>query len=103
MRFPQNTNKRRAKMLNQRDVRPELEKLGFNNVGYIYRNASTPQLYEEIVRRQEGNIAHLGPVVVRTGHHVGRSPNDKFIIEEPSSLDKIWWGSVNKGMKEERF
>ncbi len=90
-------------MLNQRDVRPELEKLGFNNVGYIYRNASTPQLYEEIVRRQEGNIAHLGPVVVRTGHHVGRSPNDKFIIEEPSSLDKIWWGSVNKGMKEERF
>lgn len=90
-------------MLNQRDIRPELEKLGCNNVGHIYRNASTPQLYEEIVRRQEGNIAHLGSVVVRTGHHVGRSPKDKFIIEEPSSLDKIWWGSENKAMKEENF
>ncbi|MCD6185015.1 MAG: hypothetical protein J7K84_04390 [Deltaproteobacteria bacterium] len=51
-------------MLNQRDIRPELEKLGCNNVEHIYRNASTPQLYEEIVRNVEGNIAHLGSVPI---------------------------------------
>ncbi|MDY7035968.1 MAG: phosphoenolpyruvate carboxykinase (ATP) [Thermodesulfobacteriota bacterium] len=90
-------------MSGQRDLRPELEKLGFNNLGQIYWNASTPLLYEEVVRRQEGNIAHLGPIVVRTGHHVGRSPHDKFIVKEPSSVDKIWWGSENKGMEEEKF
>jgi len=90
-------------MFNQKDVRPELDKLGFKNVGNIYWNASTPHLYEEIVRRREGHIAHLGPLVVRTGHHTGRSPNDKFIVEEPSSKDNIWWGHVNKSMKENRF
>ncbi|MBW1910033.1 MAG: phosphoenolpyruvate carboxykinase (ATP) [Deltaproteobacteria bacterium] len=90
-------------MFNQKDVRQEIEELGFKNTGNIYWNAGTTHLYEEIVRRQEGNIAHLGPVVVRTGHHVGRSPNDKFIVKEPSSLEKVWWGSENKGMEEEKF
>ncbi len=90
-------------MLNQRDVRPELEQQGFRNVGNIYWNPSTSHLYEEIVRRQEGNIAHLGPVVVRTGHHKGRSPDDRFIVKEPSSEGKVWWGNVNKGIEEDRF
>ncbi len=90
-------------MLNEKDVRPELEKLGFTNAANIYWNASTSHLYEEIVRRQEGNIAHLGPVVVRTGHHMGRSPQDRFIVKEPSSVEKVWWDTVNKGIEEEKF
>jgi ATP-dependent phosphoenolpyruvate carboxykinase len=59
-------------MFNLKDVRPEVEEMGFENLGALYWNASTPQLYEEIVRRREGTISHLGPVVVRTGHHMGR-------------------------------
>ncbi len=90
-------------MFNRKDVRPELTALGFHNVAEIYWNASTPHLYEEVVRRREGNIAHLGPLVVRTGHHVGRSPGDKFIVREQSSEDKIWWGQENKPMEEEKF
>jgi len=90
-------------MLHQKDIRSELEGLGFKNVGNIYWNYSTPHLYEEIIRRAEGNIAHLGPVVVRTGHHMGRSPEDRFIVKEPSSVDKIWWGSANKGIEQEKF
>ena len=90
-------------MFNREDVRPELEALGFKNVGNIYWNASTPHLYEQIVRRREGHIAHLGPVVVRTGHHMGRSPDDRFIVKEPSSVDKIWWGAANKPIEEDRF
>jgi len=90
-------------MVDQKDVRPEIEELGFKNVANIYWNAHTPHLYEEIVRRREGNVAHLGPVVVRTGHHMGRSPRDKFIVKEPSSVDKVWWGSDNKGIEEAKF
>jgi phosphoenolpyruvate carboxykinase (ATP) len=90
-------------MLNYKDVKSELEALGFKNLSNVYWNASTPHLYEQIVRRREGNIAHLGPVVVRTGHHMGRSPNDRFIVKEPSSADKIWWGPVNKGIEEPSF
>ena len=90
-------------MFNLKDIRPELEALGFKNLGNLYWNASTPLLYEEIVRRREGNISHLGPIVVRTGHHVGRSPDDRFIVREPSSEDKVSWSSSNKGIEEEKF
>jgi phosphoenolpyruvate carboxykinase (ATP) len=80
-----------------------LEQHGIRNVGTVYWNPSTPVLYEEVVRRREGFIAHLGPLVVRTGHHTGRSPNDKFIVREPSSEDKVWWGKVNRPFEPNRF
>ncbi|MCJ7752639.1 MAG: phosphoenolpyruvate carboxykinase (ATP), partial [Armatimonadetes bacterium] len=54
-------------------------------MGRVYWTLNTPALYERIVRRREGLVAHLGPVVVRTGDHTGRSPNDKLIVREPSS------------------
>lgn len=80
-----------------------LDRHGFLNVGNIFWNLSTGALYEEIVRRREGHIAHLGPIVVRTGHHTGRAPNDKFIVRERSSKDKIWWGEANKPFDIVRF
>ena len=61
------------------------------NADNVYRNLPTPALYEEIIRRREGLVSHLGPIVVRTGHHTGRSPADKFIVKEPSSHKRIWW------------
>jgi len=54
-------------------------------------NLSTAVLYEEIVRRREGMIAAEGPIVCRTGQHTGRSPNDKFVVREPSSEAEIAW------------
>ncbi len=73
-----------------------LERHGITNVGSVGWNLSTPALYEEAVRRREGLISHLGPLVVRTGQYTGRSPNDRFIVREPSSDDKVWWGDVNR-------
>jgi phosphoenolpyruvate carboxykinase (ATP) len=80
-----------------------LEQLGLTNLGNIYWNATTPQLYEEIVKRHEGVIAHLGPVVVRTGHHTGRSPNDRFIVKDSVSESKVWWGDVNRPFVAKKF
>jgi phosphoenolpyruvate carboxykinase (ATP) len=62
-----------------------LEGHGITNVPRVYWNLSVPALYEEAVRRREGTIAADGPLVCRTGQHTGRSPNDKFIVREPSS------------------
>ena len=80
-----------------------LEHHGIQNVNDVYWNLSTPRLYEEAIRRREGRVAHLGPLVVRTGQHTGRSPNDKFIVKEPSSADKVWWGKVNRPVTPEQF
>ncbi|MFH1812102.1 MAG: phosphoenolpyruvate carboxykinase (ATP), partial [Pseudomonadota bacterium] len=76
---------------------------GLHNVGEVYWNQSTPRLYEHAVARSEGSIAHLGPLVVRTGEYTGRSPNDKFIVREPSSENLVWWSDANHPMTEEQF
>ena len=80
-----------------------LERHGIKNVSNVYWNLPAPTLYEEAVRRREGMIAHLGPLVVRTGHYTGRSPNDKFIVHESSSASRVWWGHVNRPMDPQRF
>src|SRR5206468_1465638 len=60
-------------------------------------------LYTHALRREEGVLAHGGPLVVDTGHHTGRSPDDKFVVREPGSEDRIWWGKVNRPLDEERY
>lgn len=80
-----------------------IENHGIQNVNMVYWNLHTSHLYEEAIRRREGRLAHLGPLIVRTGHHTGRSPKDKFIVREPSIADKIWWGDVNQVMEPVRF
>lgn len=76
---------------------------GLRNTGSIHWNLPTAALYEAIVQRREGLLAHLGPIVVNTGEHTGRSPNDKFFVQEPSSQDQIWWGDINRPMTSEAF
>jgi phosphoenolpyruvate carboxykinase (ATP) len=76
---------------------------GIHNVENVFWNLPTPALYEQAIRRYEGRVAHLGPLVVRTGHYTGRSPNDKFIVQEPSSTNKVWWGAVNRPIAPAQF
>ena len=79
------------------------EEYGLKNLGNIYHNLSNPKLYEEVVRRGEGLLTHLGPIVVRTGNYTGRTPRDKFIVKEESSQENIWWGKENKPFSEDKF
>ena len=80
-----------------------LEAHGIRNVARVYWNLSVSALYEEAVRRREASIAIAGPLVCRTGQHTGRSPNDKFIVREPSSADKVWWSKVNRPIEAAHF
>src|SRR2546426_5292802 len=66
-------------------------------------NLSAASLYEEAVRRNEAVIAADGPLACLTGQHTGRSPNDKFVVREPSSEAHIAWGKVNRPMDPEQF
>ncbi len=81
----------------------DLSPLGISNVAHTYHNLSTPALYEEAIRRREGKVAHLGPLVVRTGQYTGRSPKDKFIVRDPEWTSDIWWGEHNHPIEHESF
>ncbi len=66
-------------------------------------NLAPAALYEEALRKQEGVLAADGPLACYTGQHTGRSPNDKFVVREPSSEAHIAWGKVNRPMDPGHF
>ncbi|MBZ0265179.1 phosphoenolpyruvate carboxykinase (ATP) [bacterium] len=80
-----------------------LAEIGLTHLGNVYWNPTTPYLYEQVVRRREGYIAHLGPIVVRTGQHTGRSPNDRFIVDDSVSHEMVDWGATNRPFDKEKF
>jgi phosphoenolpyruvate carboxykinase (ATP) len=81
----------------------DLSYLNLTNLENVYHNLATPALVEEAVRRREGHLSHLGPLVTRTGQYTGRSANDKFVVKSAGSEGKVWWGKHNKPYDAERF
>lgn len=69
----------------------------------VHANLSVPQLIESAIRRQEGRLTDQGAFRAETGKYTGRSPQDKFIVDEPSVHHKIDWGSVNKPLDVTKF
>ena len=80
-----------------------LEAVGIMNPASVFWNLSTAALYEEAVARREGTVAAEGPLVCRTGQHTGRSPRDRFLVEEPLSAANVAWGDVNRPITSEHF
>lgn len=80
-----------------------LKELGLDNLGTVYWDLPTPALYEEAIRRYEGALSHLGPLVIRTTPYTGRLPKDKFLVREPASENKIWWGKINRPLDAAKF
>ncbi|HLE53418.1 MAG TPA: phosphoenolpyruvate carboxykinase (ATP) [Anaerolineales bacterium] len=80
-----------------------LENHGLTNLRLAYWNLPPEALYEEIVFRMEGTISQQGPIVVNTGKHTARAASDKFIVQEPTTQDKIWWGQYNRPFSPEKF
>ena len=81
----------------------ELESLGLKNLGQVYWNLAVPQLIEHSIIRQEGILASNGALCVNTGKYTGRSPKDKFIVDEPSIHDEIDWNTVNVPIAIDKF
>ncbi|MEO1401585.1 MAG: phosphoenolpyruvate carboxykinase (ATP) [Cyanobacteria bacterium J06635_1] len=80
-----------------------LENLGLENLGQVFRNLPIPTLVEHALLREEGRLADNGALVVETGKYTGRSPNDRFIVKEPSSEHEIDWNQFNMPISEEKF
>jgi phosphoenolpyruvate carboxykinase (ATP) len=83
--------------------RLDLAEQGIHTTGRVYRNPTTSLLYTHALARGDGRLAEGGPLVVDTGRHTGRSPKDKFVVREPGSVHRIWWGDVNHELPEARY
>jgi phosphoenolpyruvate carboxykinase (ATP) len=80
-----------------------LDRHGMHHLGGVHWNLPMPTLYERAVRRGEGEVVAGGSFSVRTGAFTGRTPRDKYIVDEPGTKETVWWGNINQPVSPERF
>ena len=87
----------------QRESTQGLQQQGLRPSGEVHWNYVAPELIQAAIRRSEGTLADMGPFVAVTAPHTGRSPNDKFVVREPSTEADVDWGKVNQPLAPEKF
>src|SRR5918999_1334400 len=80
-----------------------LERLGLVRYGAVHENLPPARLVEAAVRRREGRLAGNGALVAKTGKRTGRSPKDRFIVEDDVTRERADWGAVNKPFSAQAF
>ena len=70
---------------------------------HAHRNLSVAQLVETSIARGEGRIASNGALVAYTGARTGRSPRDKFTVEDDATRERVAWGKVNQPFPPDKF
>lgn len=69
----------------------------------VHWNYSPAELYEEILRKDEGVLTDTGAIMVDTSAFTGRAPKDKYVVKDETSETKIWWGDINQPIEPEVF
>ena len=87
----------------EREAAQGLEPQGLRPRGELHWNLIAPELVQAAIRRGEGELADMGPFVANTTPHTGRSPNDKFVVKEPTTEKDVWWGKVNVAFDPQKF
>ena len=81
------------KLKDEVNPRMTLEASGFSGAARVHYNLLEPALIQAALERGEGDLGRGGALLVSTGRHTGRSPNDKFVVREPSVEPHVWWES----------
>ncbi len=79
---------------------PEIE--GLEPEGRVERNLAPARLYEEAFARADGTLVHMGAIATVTAPHTGRSPKDRFVVEDEDTRDQVDWGDVNVRLSPEQ-
>jgi phosphoenolpyruvate carboxykinase (ATP) len=69
----------------------------------IFHQLTTDELIQHSIDAGNGTLAASGALAVTTGKFTGRSPRDKFVVDEPTTHDEIWWGRVNAPISVEHY
>ncbi len=79
------------KLKDEVNPRMTLEASGFPGAARVHYNLLEPALMQAALERGEGDLGRGGALLVSTGRHTGRSPNDKFVVREPAVEPHVWW------------
>ncbi|VUG20090.1 PCK1 [Brettanomyces bruxellensis] len=77
--------------------------LGLSPDTKIHYNSAVPILYEDALKEKGTTISSTGALIAYSGGKTGRSPKDKRIVAEESSVHDVWWGPVNKKVDDQTW
>src|SRR6201996_2232561 len=90
-------------MANQIHQLPGLGYLGLDGVGEVFYQFSAAQLVDAALKRNEGTLADSGALAIDTGEFTGRSPKDRFIVEDNITREAVWWSDINLKFSPAKF
>ena len=79
-----------------------LENYGITDARVKYQ-LSSEKLHSETLRKGQGTEADSGALAVNTGEFTGRSPQDRFIVKDDITRDRVWWGKINIPFDPDKF
>ena len=82
---------------------PRLESIGVEPRGDVHWNLESSELGQQALLREEGRLTAHGVFLAETGERTGRSPHDRFIVDETPFTDAVWWGDVNRPIAREGY
>lgn len=80
--------------------RPDLAQIGLYKARNIWWNLPPARLIERTLLAGEGKLTSSGALAIDTGRFTGRSPQDRFIVDDNQTHDQVWWGEVNQPITE---
>ena len=80
-----------------------LEYLKLQYASDVFWNLSPTELTEATLFNQQGTLTDTGALSIDTGEFTGRSPQDRFIVEDDITRDSVWWGNINKKFDADKF
>ncbi len=91
------------KKSNLRSIMNGLLELGLSNARGVSWNLTPAELIMEAVKNGEGVLTDTGALMCDTGAFTGRSPKDRYIVEDELTKDKVWWGDINIPYPADKF
>ncbi len=80
-----------------------LDAVGLEGVGRAHWNLPPAKLILQTLLRGEGVLSDQGALAIETGSYTGRSPKDRFLVQDNSTQSRVDWGEINQPMTPEAF
>ncbi|MCX2745660.1 phosphoenolpyruvate carboxykinase (ATP) [Mangrovivirga sp. M17] len=80
-----------------------IDKYDIDRAGQVFWNLTPAELVEHALNNDEGKLTDTGALMCDTGKFTGRSPKDRFVVEDEKTKDSVWWGDINIPISPDHF